>query len=168
MKTVITDIGMHKTTINASGEIEIVLLGNGKKFSGRLTPEEIEQLNFRITEVSEGAISFDPPPQDLIVRHSSDLITLEEQANELQNLRDRNSTLATQMVTLTEEYAQYRKDHEEADTVMASLRSEIMTLKGQLFETQGDLERLKAPKSVHNERSHSPEAKTREVTSVES
>ena len=86
MKLIIDSEKMFKLAITPEGSLSINL-ANGKTLQGTLTPEEIEQIHFRVMQVSEGALKFDPEPQDYVSLHKSDTLTLEAQAVELDRLR---------------------------------------------------------------------------------
>ncbi len=86
MLTIVKDLEMFKATIKPDGKIDVTLLG-GKQLSGKLTDAENEQILFRVAAISEGMLTFDPEPQDLVNVHAADVRSLEEQAIELENLR---------------------------------------------------------------------------------
>lgn len=88
MKTVISGEKLWKVEIDATGKFEFVLHGTGKKFNGQLTDSELEQICFRISEVTKSAVTFEPPAQDLVNRHNEDVATLAEQNEKIAELQE--------------------------------------------------------------------------------
>ncbi len=76
-----------KIAVEMTGDITVTLPG-GETVKGKLTTDELEQFAFRLTAMSEGKISFDPPANDLIAVHFYDVETLEKQALLLEQQRE--------------------------------------------------------------------------------
>lgn len=155
MKIVVdTDvIPLYKLNINSKGEIELTVHGYNQKFEGQLTVEEQEQIGFRVLQMTKGVVSFDPEPQDLIARHGTDILTLEEQQNILVELREQFQNKEGIYQTLAIEYQKYRQDHEATDETLAALRTRIKNLEMDLHEANGKVQMLE---SVHTPAAEKP------------
>lgn len=87
MKLIIDAEKMFKLTITQEGQLS-VNLANGKQYAGPLAPAELEQIMFRASALSDGAIKFDPAPTDYISMHEEDMKTLESQSVAINELRE--------------------------------------------------------------------------------
>lgn len=87
MKLVLEQEKMFKLTVTQDGQLNVTL-ANGKQYSGPLTANESEQLLFRVTVISDGAIKFDPMPTDYLGVHETDVATLEAQSLAINELRE--------------------------------------------------------------------------------
>ena len=139
MKTVINGVNMWNASINAEGKIEVKLNGTDKKFSGTLTIEEQEQLSFRVAALSQGVISFDPEPQDLVGRHGSDVLTLGEQSEKIEALKVENESNIKAFKSLAEEFEAFKTEHADVDIALAKLRDEKKHLTLDLHEANGKI-----------------------------
>lgn len=88
MKTVVENVKLWKVEIDASGKLEFVLHGTGQKYHGQLSEQELEQICFRITEITKGVVSFEPPAQDLVNLAREYLETMAEQNETIDKLRE--------------------------------------------------------------------------------
>lgn len=146
-------------TIDSDGKYIFEI--NGSKKNGTLTSEEMEVLCFRISKDCD--VKFGVELQDLMARHAEDMRTLEEQSGKIVALEEANLTAVGEMgkalekatsafSSLSLEYEQFKKEHEDVDQTMAEYRKKIKNLELDLYEAKGDIERLSG-KSVHNEHS---------------
>lgn len=139
MKTVISDVNMWNATLNAKGEIEVKLNGTDKKFVGTLTNEEQEQIAFRVVQLAKGVINFDPEPQDLVGRHSTDILTLEQQSEMIVSLNEKALTDKAAFEALSEEFEKFKTEHSDVDIALAKLRDEKKHLTLDLHEANGKI-----------------------------
>jgi predicted RNase H-like nuclease (RuvC/YqgF family) len=151
MKTII-NLGMWKGTLSPSGKLEVVINGTDKKFTVQLTNEEQEQVAFRIAEGSSGMMAFDPAPQDLVGRHSADLITLEEQSTTITDLRETLEAGKSAFTSLSKEYEEFKAEHADADEALGKLRDknkhltlDLHEANGKILELQNKLDEITKP-----------------------
>ena len=162
-----------KINIDMSGDVVVTLPG-GEQVKGKLSEGEREQLAFRLFTMSEGKVSFDPEPTDLLALHDQDMGTLERQAEALNEIRDALQTahelgdaLAREKTSLEERLTLCETDLVDARTNLKDARQSISELQEMLdsavptpeqaktiMEALGSAERKEAlAKTVHNERS---------------
>lgn len=143
MKTIVTDLDMFKATIKQDGKIDVTLTG-GKQLTGQLTAAEVEQLLFRVSVISDGVLTFDPEPRDLVNVHDSDVATLEAQAIELDSQRET-------IKVLTESVGKLETELVEARNAAIELGKRLTTV----HNVQPSTEQAS---SVHNVQSEEPVA----------
>lgn len=124
MKLIIDSDKMFKLSVTPEGELSINL-ANGKTMKGSLTPEEVEQLHFRVMEVSDGALLFDPLPTDYIGLHKSDMETLEQQSIELNRLRDALENAKQSEQELLTAKAELETRLTDCEQLLVSARTEL-------------------------------------------
>lgn len=86
MKLIVDTEKMFKMTLSPEGQLGINV-ANSKQYQGQLTSEEMEQIAHRVSVITDGAIKFDPVPNDYIGMHKTDIETLEAQSEEINRLR---------------------------------------------------------------------------------
>ena len=90
MKLILEQEKMFKLTVTQDGQLSVAL-ANGKQYSGPLSAAESEQLLYRVTVITDGAIKFDPMPTDYVGMHETDVATLEAQSLAINELREQLS-----------------------------------------------------------------------------
>jgi hypothetical protein len=120
MKTILNNFEVFKATIKPDGKIDVTLVG-GRQLVGQLTDAEIEQFLFRVSVVSDGMLTFDPEPRDLVNVHDQDVMTLELQASELETCRATIKEQADEIMTLTAKLA-------EAENAATELGKRLLTV----------------------------------------
>lgn len=124
MKLIIDSEKMFKLAITPEGQLSINL-ANGKTLTGALSSEEVEQLHFRVMQVSDGALQFDPMPTDHIGRHQDDAATLEAQAIELDRLRGAlENTKQAEQAALTAK-SELETQLADCENLLTSARNEL-------------------------------------------
>lgn len=141
MKAIVS--GKVKVQISLPGGEVTVNLDNGKVHQGALTNEELSQLAFRVTEVTKGTdvtkqpdVTFDPPGENLIGRHLSDVKTIERQTSAIEGMRTKLTDLEKKVnlpsVELQTKVTQLEKDLQQANVDKETLTKELATMAADL------------------------------------
>lgn len=112
MKLILEQDKMLKLSVSQEGQLSAIL-ANGKQYSGQLASAEMEQLLFRVTAIADGAIKFDPTPNDYIGMHETDVATLEAQSiaiNELRESAERNRVAFEEVIAARDKTIEGQKE----------------------------------------------------------
>lgn len=112
MKLILEQEKMFKMTVSQDGQLSVAL-ANGKQYAGPLAAGEAEQLLHRVTVISDGAIKFDPAPNDYIGMHETDVATLEAQSiaiNELRESAERNRIAFEEVIAARDKTIEGQKE----------------------------------------------------------
>lgn len=142
MKLILDAEKMFKLTVTQDGQLSVAL-ANGKQYAGPLTAAEQEQLMFRVSAISDGAIKFDPEPTDYVGMHNEDVKTLEAQSLTINELRE--------TIVAREEVI---KSNQEALARLADCESELSKARTELKDALLVVEQQAAKRSNQEVTNH--------------
>lgn len=163
MKTNVNHAGNQiKIALDFAGKVTVTLPG-GKQAEGQCTEEELEVIAYRVSQISKGAIFFEPEPNDFFAMHHNDVETLEKQSEALHNIRVEMEETQLLGVELVKEKSDLQARLTACEIDLVEARGNLKDSRQAISLLQEKIEYLETPKSyvaelsgpetVHNERS---------------